>query len=257
MMPDQKEILFQEQTAKGLLQVWQTKNQRWLTIDAVEQSRIDVTHKKRLISPVHHALFAAMLFTDLPKSVLLAGLGTGAIARYMSAINAGIHGVAVENNRRIPDLAEQYFDFPQNNWTVITKDIQQYNDKNRAFDFIVADIALAELTPGWLTEEKMLSHFKQKLSTAGVLAINLLVADAQSFSHQLMTIRKVFDRRTLCLSVPHHKNIIVFAFNKQPTCCSSDQLNARVTALSQLWGLDFKQMLTRLKIENPVGSGIF
>jgi hypothetical protein len=91
----------------------------------------------------------------------------------------------------------------------------------------------------------------------GVLVINLLVNDANVFSQKLAKIRKVFNRKTICASVPEHNNIVVYAFNTQPLYSSSDQLQSRVEKLSQSWGLDYSVFLEQIQQENPKGSGVF
>ncbi|PCI07695.1 MAG: hypothetical protein COB77_04015 [Gammaproteobacteria bacterium] len=253
-MLGQTTLLFQQKTSTGLIEVFQKDNQRWLTIDAIEQSRIDIEQGEKLVTALHEAFLAVLLFTETPKKVLLAGLGGGALARYLHSIHPEITGVAVEKDGLIADLATRYFSFPEKNWSIITDDIRHWHDET--YDFIVADIAEDVLTPAWLTSNKMLLQFKQQLSSDGVLVINFLVTDAQSFSRELTTIREIFKRRTLCLSVPEHKNVVVIAFNNQPSYASKAQLNSRVMALTALWGFDFNVLLSQLLKDNPVGSGI-
>jgi spermidine synthase len=121
----------------------------------------------------------------------------------------------------------------------------------------VADIAEGDLTPAWLSSENMLLKFKRQLSADGVLVMNLLVADAQSMSNILMTMRQVFERRTLCLSVPDHKNIIAMAFKQPPYYGEINELQSRINELTEIWELDFKSLLQQLRRDNPQGSGIF
>jgi len=122
---------------------------------------------------------------------------------------------------------------------------------------MVIDIADGDLTPPWLISEQMLSQLQRQLSTQGVLAIDVLVDDAASFTLVLSRIRKVFKQKTLCLSVAGHKNVIIFAFNQPPKICSMQTLAARVADLTKLWGLEFSVFIEQLKKDNPVDNGIF
>lgn len=253
-MPDKDQLLFQVETTAGLAQVWQQNNQRWLTIDEIEQSRIDIIHSQKLVSLLHQAFLSSLLFIDTPEKVLLAGLGGGAIARYLSSIVPDIKGDAIEIEKPIADIAQRYFDFPKNNWNVVIDDIKQWHGNN--YDWIFVDVAEDKLTPAWLIGKGMLLKFKQQLSTRGVLAINLLVTDTQSLREMLVTLRALFDRKTLCLAVPDHKNIVVLAFEDQPPYHSSEQLAGRVKPLAESWGLDFDSLLEQLLKDNPQGSGI-
>ena len=256
-MLDQAQLLLQQETAGGLIEVWQKDSHRWLNIDAVVQSGINIDQPELLVSPLHHAFLAALLFIATPKKVLLAGMGAGAFARYIHHVNPTIRGDAVEINEAISGIAKQYFDFPDKKWKISIDNIRQWQGKY--YDFILADIAEDELTPSWLTSEAMLLQLKNQLSVQGVLVINLLVNDTQSFQQALITIRKVFKRQTLCLTVPDHKNIVVFAYNNQTGVYSSADLKSQIVSLSQIWGIDFEVLFKQLKIDNPAGSfgGVF
>jgi hypothetical protein len=61
----------------------------------------------------------------------------------------------------------------------------------------------------------------------------------------------------VCLSVPEHKNILVFAFNGLPQYSNISILDQRVPTLIQQWELEFDQFLMRMKEVNPRGSGVF
>jgi spermidine synthase len=252
---EQIKLLFQKKTPDGLIEVWNENQLRWLTIDAIEQTRINTEQAGQLASPVHRYFLACLLFIETPKKVLLGGLGGGALARYLHNKKPEIQGDAVEINETIAKLAKDYFYFPKDQWKIVVDDFQQW--KNGQYDLMVVDIAEGDLTPAWLTSEKMLLQLKQQLTKQGVLAIDLLVTDAPSFSQQLTTIRKVFKRQTLCTGIPGHKNIIIFAFNQQPEYTSINELKNRVKTLTALWGLEFSTLLEQLVKDNPKENGIF
>ena len=250
----QIKLLFQEPTPIGLIEIWQHRHHRWLNIDAVEQTRIDSEKPNQLVSSLHHYFLTALLFINTPKTVLLGGLGGGAIARYLHNKQPEIEGCAIEIDETIASLAREYFYFPKNQWNIIVDDLQNVDKGNN--DFIVIDIADNRLTPTWLTTEKMLIRLKQQLTESGVLAINLLVTDAQALSQVLETARNIFDRHTLCVSVPDHRNIILFAFNQTPDYSLISELKKRSQQLTDAWGIDFTVLLEQLQKDNPVGSGV-
>jgi len=122
---------------------------------------------------------------------------------------------------------------------------------------MIIDIAGADLTPAWLCSEKMLSQAKQQLSGYGVMVMNLLVDDARSFASMLADIRNVFHRRTLCHSIPDHKNIIVFSFKQAAIKTSTAELAGHMKKLTSCWGLEFSVFLEQLKEDNPSDKGVF
>lgn len=254
-MSDQRKLLFQEAAHGGLVEVWQKRNTRFLTINSVVQSCLNVEQPAQLASPLYNAFLAALLFIESPKKVLLAGLGGGALANYLHHLMPEIQGEAVEINETVAAVAKRYFDFPETQWDISIKDIRQWSGSD--YDLMFLDIAENDLTPAWLISEDMLTHLKRQLSVQGVLIINLLVDNAYSLSSSLMTIRKIFKRKTLCLGVQDHNNIVVFAFNQQPVYCSENELTVHIKKLAEVWPLDFNVLLAQLLKDNPEGSGVF
>ena len=252
---NQIELLFQKKTDDGLIEVWNDNQLRWLSIDGIEQSRINIKRADQLTASVHRTFLASLLFTQTPEKVLLGGLGSGAVARFFYNKNPEIQGDAVEISETIASLARDYFAFPERQWNIVISDLRHWLGKQ--YDMMIIDIAEGDLTPAWLTSEVMLQNFKRQLSDSGVLVINLLVADASSFTQALAMVRKVFERKTLCLGVPEHKNIIVFAFNQPPSNVSLADLQLRAEKLTRLWGFDFSPFLAQLEKDNPENNGIF
>lgn len=254
-MTESAKPLFQKRTPDGLVEVLDTPPSRGLYLDGIEQTRIDLDHPELLSSVVHRSLLACLLFIETPKTVLLGGLGGGALARYLHHRQPGMRGDAVEINETIAMLARDYFDFPGQHWQLAVSDIRHWH--KRSYDLIIIDIAEGELTPEWLSGEQMLSQLQGKLSDCGVLAFDLLVDDAVAFTRALANIRKIFSRQTLCMAVPGHKNIIVFAFNQRPENCSIQELNLRAESLAALWGLEFAVFIKQLQKDNPENNGVF
>ena len=258
-MTKQAHLLFQEKSKEELIQIWQNSDHRWLSIDNIEQSRLNIKNLEKLASPLDYYFLACLLFIDTPKNVFLGGLGGGTLAHYLHNKQPEINGHAIEINSLIAKLAKDYFYFPQNKWDIAIDDIRHISTKaiKHHYDLMLIDIGDKDSTPEWLTSEKMLLQLKQQLSEHGVLVINLLANDANAFSQKLAEIRKVFNRKTICASVPEHNNIVAYVFNKQPLYSSSDQLQSRVEKLSESWGLDYSVLLEQIQQENPKGSGVF
>jgi len=254
-MAKQTTLLFQKNTVDGSVEVWNEKPLRWLSINGIEQTRIDTEHPQQLASSVHRYFLAVLLFIETPEKVLLGGLGGGALARFLHNKHPEISGDAVEINETIAQLAQDYFYFPKTQWKIIVDDFRQW--KKTDYDLIIADIAEGDLTPPWLSSQKMLQQLKSQLSKHGVLIIDLLVDDAKTFTETLSEVRKVFKRQTLCLSVPEHKNIILFAFNQPPANNFIDALDQRAKSLTALWGLEYSAFVEQLKKDNPKNSGVF
>ena len=237
------------------VEVRQRQTQRSLYINGIEQSRIDTQDPARLVLPVHRALLAAMLFMDAPRKLLLAGTGGGALARHIHAVLPACRGDAVEISEQIVTLCRQYFCFPEHNWQLWRQDIRQWQGND--YDLIIADIAQGNATPAWLTAVSQLQQFYAQLNDRGVLVMDLLPDDAPALVAMLQNIRQVFERRTLCLSVPGYKNIVVIAFRAEPVYGKQTELQTRVASLSAQWRIDYDALLQQIRQDNPADNGVF
>lgn len=237
-----------------IIEIVDCGDERLLMIDAIEQSRIDKTRADRLCSPVHQHLLAPLLFVDSPQRLLLGGLGGGALARYIHDRQPAVEGTVLEINDSIAELARSYFHFPRQRWQIVIEDLRRWQGDSQ--DMILVDIADHDLTPSWLSQKQSIIRLQKLLSADGVLAINLLLRDAQSLSDMLSVLRSQFEKRTLCLTVPDHRNIIVMAFNQQPRYHAIDDLKKRTGILTRSWGIDFSAILDQLQCDNPANSGV-
>lgn len=266
-------LIHTQQDGDSRISVHDDGAKRWLAFsgdkgeDGDMQSIIDRDHPQTLVSPVCQALLAGLLFTPEPRQFLLLGLGGGAIARYLSQRQPHCYGDVVERSAAVADIAQQFFEFPQENWQIHLTDAQDFvsqahNDLERQtephhYDYIVLDIAEQQASPDWLTEPTFLNHCREQLSRQGVMSINLVPRDAADFLKLLSRIRLAFDGQTLCLSVPEYHNVLVLAFAERPEITDFHQLHQRATRLTQQGGLPFNDFLNRMTQENPIGSGIF
>ncbi len=241
------------------LTVFQSGERRVLSsADGLVQSEIDLAHPGELPNPVSRAMLAHLLFRPPPESVLLAGCGGGAVARWLHARSPRTRGVAVEISPTVVDLARRWFDFPprQSNWRLQRGDVQDYlaGADSGKLDFILMDIAEQGSSPDWLAEREFLRNCRSSLSEQGVLTLNLIPRDAAHLACLLWALRQVFFRQVLCFSLSGRGNVMALAFNRAP---QTDNLGQAARAASALWGLSFDDYLQRMRRENPPGSGIF
>lgn len=244
-------------TEDGWIEVWK-ENQRISLYydDEILQSEIDLSQPAELPNPANRAMLAPLMFGMVPRSILLAGCGGGAIARWFHHRSPVSKGTAVEISHQVTEVAKTYFEFPKisDGWQLEVADIRDYLDyRGNAFDFILVDIAENGRTPEWAIDKGFLEKIYRNLTTEGVLTINLVGEDEVSFTKALFNIRQVFRQKTLCLSVPGHENIMTFAFKQAPDLSGIDK---RLKALSEKWGLEFDEFWHRMRAENPSGSGI-
>jgi len=253
------QLIVNQQNTDETIRVWQQNNRRWLDFDdGLIQSEIILNHPEILPLPLNRAMLAGMIFEPAPKRVLLAGTGGGATARYFAHRFPDVKGDAVEKSATIAGIAKEYFDFPSvDTWQIIIENIVDYVQQcQQRYDLILIDIAVDQKTPEWLLERQFLQQCRSLLTASGQVVINLLVGDANEFMHHLSTLRAVFERRTVCLSMPNYRNTVILAFNHPPTFSVND-IAKRAEELGIEWEIEFKLFYQQMLNDNPSNSGIF
>ena len=251
-------LLFNQQSEEGDIRVWHQYDRRWLEFnDGLIQSEIILNRPEILPLVLNRAMLAGMIFVELPKRVLLAGVGGGAIARYFLGCFPDVKGEAIEVSEIISQLAQDFFEFPTTkNWQLIVEDIADYVQHCQyRYDLIVIDIAVEQQTPEWVLDQQFLQQCRTLLTENGHIALNLLVDDSDDFQQALAIIRDVFDKNTACLSLAKHRNTVIFAFNnlpKQPV-----NMSAHLSKLDALWGIEFSEFYRQMLHDNPPKSGLF
>ena len=258
---NQTDTLRHTQEEQGIhIEIHEDDGVRWLQFgDGAVQSAIDLNDPQRLVTTVNQAMLAGLIFLPPPQQTLLLGTGGGALARYLAHCAPDLGGKAIEISPAIAGLARQFFDFPgpDTQWTLVVSDAREYVARSSdLYDLVLLDIAEGLRSPRWLHDPAFLHQCRNRLSPQGMLVINLMPESAEDFARALAPIRKTFPDCTLCLSVPAHRNVLVFGFHHRPEETSPTQLRQRLPALTQQWGLPFEAFLTRMQAENPVGSGI-
>ena len=252
-----RQCIYREATEQGQIQVWQEGDRRSLWFDdVVLQSEIDLNDPAVLPNPVNRAMLAHLMFGQQPQLVLLAGCGGGAIARWFHARSPQTHGDAVELSASVAHVAYEYFDFPgtAGGWHLHQGDIRAFiRDKKSRYDFILVDLEENQYSPNWVSSPEFLEHCHQALTPDGILTLNLIPDGPNHYAQALANVRKVFDRKTLCLPNSGHDNQVIIAFRRAPDL---DDIDNRVRLAAKTWGLPFNKLWQCITASNPKGSGV-
>lgn len=243
--------IYREEHEDTHLEIWDDGDRRSLWFDdVILQSEIHLQDPAVLPNPVNRAMLAHLMFETPLRSVLLAGCGGGAIARWLNARAPAVDGVAVELSHTVARLAREYFDFPlprESRWRMIIDDVRNHvagtGDGPPDYDFILVDLEEHQSTPNWLTGEPFLSDCRDRLTPNGVLTLNLIVDDSLVAGEALRRVRRVFGPELLILQPPAHDNLLVMAFRAgAPALPDGDTLKQ----LGRHWGLDFVTLASRI-----------
>ena len=239
--------IYREEHDKIHLEIWDEDDRRSLWFDdVILQSEIHLHDPAVLPNPVNRAMLAHLMLSLPLRSVMLAGCGGGAIARWLHARAPEVRGDAIELSATVARLAYEYFDFPstQSNWRLLIQDVREHLAHSKlTYDFILVDLEENQITPPWVTGIEFLRACRQRLSEQGVLTLNLIVDDDRSASEALHNVRQVFGTEVLLVTEPDHDNLLVLAFRaRTPQTPSRDALVAQ----GRRWGIDFASMAARL-----------
>ena len=245
--------IYREENTEARLEIWEEDDRRSLWFDdVILQSEIHTQDPAVLPNPVNRAMLAHLMSDPPLNSVLLAGCGGGAIARWLNARAPEVKGDAVELSPTVARLAREYFDFPkpQSNWRLLVGDIREHLvNCDRHYDFILVDLEENQLTPTWISDESFLRNCYDRLTESGTLTLNLIAEDNTASSAALLRIRQVFSAGIALLSDPGHDNLLVLAARRGiPDMAGTAQLDS----VGRRWGIDFATLAGRMTRLDPV-----
>jgi spermidine synthase len=203
-----------------------------------------------------HCMMASLLFMPQPRSVLILGLGGGALVRFLLDSFAACRIEVVERRLKIIEIARDYFGLPQDDrlkvhWCDAEEFLAQ-GKKGRGFDLVLVDLhdsqGMAPVTRSPFFFETCRRH----LAPAGILAANLWGGGDQAET-RLMQRRLVaaFPQRVLHLPVAAKRNRVAFGFGADFVRLSPVQIQRRGRDLQQRHEIDFPSLWRQLVRTNP------
>lgn len=253
------QLIYTRNSAFHTIEVSQTDGLRLLRTDQhAVQSVLSLSHPEQLNLPYMHAMMAGLLFPpSAPQSILMLGLGGGDLVRYLHHYFPESMLTAIEIDAAIVDVCQEYFALPESkNIDIQVDDAMHFiSNKSQHYEMIMVDIYHGANVPTVLHDKAFHQLCFDRLTENGMLILNLLTNDADIFKHILWMLREQFDRSTLCLSVPQHRNIVVFAFKQRPTDLRLEKLQEKAEELSKRYELNFSEWTTQLFSTNPTVDG--
>ncbi|ALP52593.1 hypothetical protein Tel_05210 [Candidatus Tenderia electrophaga] len=240
------------------IEVSQNEDVRVLRTDRrAVQSALNLKQPQQLALRYMQAMMAGLLFQPPPSKVLLLGLGGGDLVRHLHHYLPQVRLEVVELDEVIVDVCRDWFALPQSErLTVNVDDAANFVVTTRErFDWLLVDIYSDSGVPAPLIDSGFYQGCYDALNHSGMLVINLITDDAETFKSILQRLRRQFDCNTLCLSVPGHINIIVFAFRQRPTRLSSPALSRRAIELNKRFEMNFSEWAQQLFSTNPTEGG--
>jgi len=138
----------------------------------------------------------SLAFSPYPTSVLILGLGGGALPMMFYHVGREIHIDVVEIDPAIPGIAETYFGFFTDSRLKLFIDdaaryIRQTNTAKR-YDIVIMDAYIGHTQHDSLTSEEFFSAVSGRLAPGGVFVANLLTSKRSHFETMKRRLGMVF-----------------------------------------------------------------
>jgi len=239
-------LLFSTVDAGMPVQVHEHEQERWVYTG--ENSILSLMRLDAPADPVlpnHVAMLAALLFSDLPESVLNLGLGTGAFERFFEDRLPDTTVASVDTSEVMIDIARRFFTLRPDR-AIVNQTAEQFlASHDRRYGLILCDIFCGDRHPDCLTDEAFYSDAARCLAAGGVMAFNLSPATEQVLLDILVTMRRSFAHVVL-VNLVDYGNIVVYAMQHPPLL--PDRLPQRADTLGRQLRLDLADIPDRLTI---------
>ena len=196
-------------------------------------------------------MMASLLLRDggrWPRNVLLIGLGTASLTKFLYRHRPLSHLTIVEIEPSVVMAARQFFKLPEDDkriHLVIGDGVEYVLGADKKFDLILVDGFNEHAHPGGLNTLPFYQACRSRLSDEGVMAVNLLglcLGVMGGFEYIL----NAFDDRALIFPSCESGNTIAFAAEGEPVAITFDDLKENALTLKEETGLNLLPTLTRL-----------
>ncbi len=194
---------------------------------------------------------------DWPRRVLLIGLGTGSLAKFIYRNLPETKITIVEIDKRLVPIAQQHFSLPvdpQRMKLVIADGSEYINQAKGRYDAIFVDGFGPDGRAGPLDSPDFYIACRERLSQNGLMICNLL-GRSRGFLASIERIRRAFTQRALVFPSLDSGNAIAFAAAGQTVEITLDEMRKRAISLKTTMGLDFRPTISRLEKAQTLKGG--
>lgn len=196
-------------------------------------------------------------------NVLILGLGGGAMVRTLHHFWPESQIDAIDIDQDMVEIAHNVFGVPwAENINIRVADAFSYVEQSldHQVNTILVDLFVGEEAVADVYSKSFIKNCYDALLPSGVLVFNILAAEEQQFADFVSQTRKIFNRQTLCMNVPAHNNILLFAFKGPVEIPSQEELALKAGQMQDLLELPFEEYMRDIiyyNKNNPLLKEIF
>lgn len=192
-----------------------------------------------------------------PRSALLIGLGAGSLTKFIYRNLPATRTTVVEIEPKVHAVAQQFFKLPPEDERlniVIGDGVTYMNAGKKRFDGILVDGFDENARPGALDSEPFYAACRSRLTTKGILAVNLF-GQRRGYKASVGRLERAFDGRVIILPPGESGNVIGFALGDEVLSTDLTELRLRAERLKTDTGLDLKPTIARLQLTQSLPGG--
>lgn len=201
--------------------------------------------------PYTREMMAGLLLRDppWPGEALLVGLGAGSLVKFIYHQLPNTRSTVIEIDPQVEQVARRHFKVPEDplRLRVVIDDGAQYMLRGgRLFDYILVDGFDSHARAGVLETLPFYLACRSRLSTVGLLAVNLLGRERGLLASS-ERIQQAFDGRVLFFPSDDHGNTIALAAAGDPIDVRVEDLLERAQRWRQEGGLNVVSTVSKLQ----------
>ena len=196
--------------------------------------------------------FLALGFHPEPRSILVLGLGGGAIPTLLHRILAEVVIDVVDIDPEMVAIAREYFHFSQSERLRVFIDDAFYflRDTQTQYDIVIMDAYIGNQLPETVDTMAFIAEARRVMTPRGVFVANLMSAHQTLFKAMLERIEKIFEHIRLLPGIIS-TNTLVFATRKP---VPKSEILERMRNLVQAFPFELKYSRMVSRLENYSGS---
>lgn len=212
------------------------------------QSSMRVRDPIELVLGYSRCMFAFLLFREVPKQMVVIGLGGGSIPKFVHHYMPQTRVVAVELLPQVVSIARSMFCLPPDDerLQVVVGDGAAYiANLLDPVDIIMLDAFGPTGIAEALSTEDFFGRCRDRLIPDGTLLVNLWGSDPR-FQVYVDRLSRAFDGQVLCLPARQRGNITALCFKRSSHNPSWSSLKERAAILEAHFPLEFSEFVTDL-----------
>lgn len=224
------------------------------------QGAMRITHPSDLVLEYTRTMMASLLMRDakfFPQNVLLIGLGSGSLTKFIYQHYPTANLTIVEIDPRVVDVAREHFELPEDKTRmkiVIGDGVEYMSFTNQTYDLILVDGFNDHAHPGDLNTLPFYQACRLRLNKLGILVVNL-IGLSDGVKGGLTYIESAFENRAIRFPRCKSGNTIAFAATGEPVNIPISQLKCGAIELRSRTGLSLVELVTKFEVSHSAKNG--